>query len=392
MIRILDLYCGMGGLSLGFLLALDGVEVHGLDVDRYAVETYNLNLGRLGGVAKIQDILEWVPDGDYDIVVGGSPCQPFTIANNRRPCEQHPYFPTFPRFFDVILSLRPKAFILENVKGLMMERNRVHFLRQIERVSDGYCVEYDVLNAADYGVPQRRERLFVIGVRRDLRMRPSFPRPTHAKDEVITVDGVKIHRWVVLREAIGDLLSVPPPSRVFLMPSQAERIARERENMSGEYWSKMEFPDSLDKPSRTISSHTVGGVKKETIVLAWTAYQAKHPPLSPDEPSHAITSHLAKASRDGLVPIVDQMATYRRLTVKECMRIQSFPDWWAFPESVSTSRQYKLIGEAVPPILAYRIAIALAKTLGLETREPPKEDEWSLPYFRRSFADYYDSG
>jgi len=90
--------------------------------------------------------------------------------------------------------------------------------------------------------------------------------------------------------------------------------------------------------------------------------------------------------------IVDQMATYRRLTVKECMRIQSFPDWWAFPESVSTSRQYKLIGEAVPPILAYRIAISLAKTLGLKTREPPREDEWSLPYFRRSFADYYDSG
>jgi site-specific DNA-cytosine methylase len=196
----------------------------------------------------------------------------------------------------------------------------------------------------------------------------------------------------VLKEAIGDLLSIPPPSRVFLMPSQVERIAMERENVSGEYWSRMEFPDSLDKPSRIISSHTVGGVKKETIVLAWTTYQAKHPPLSPDEPSHAITSHLAKASRDGLFPIVDQMATYRRLTVKECMRIQSFPDWWAFPESVSTSRQYKLIGEAVPPILAYRIAIALAKTLGLETREPPKEDEWGLPYFRRAFADYYDSG
>jgi DNA (cytosine-5)-methyltransferase 1 len=392
MIRILDLYCGMGGLSLGFLLALDGVEVHGLDVDRHAVETYNLNLGRLGGVARVQDVLEWVPDGDYDIVIGGSPCQPFTIANNRKPCEQHPYFPTFPRFFDVVLSLRPKAFILENVKGLMMERNRIHFLRQIERVSDGYCVEYNVLNAADYGVPQRRERLFVIGIRRDLRMRPSFPRPTHAKNETITVDGVKIHRWVVLKEAIGDLLSIPPPSRVFLMPSQVERISRERENISGEYWSRMEFPDSLDKPSRTISSHTVGGVKKETIVLAWTTYQAKHPPLSPDEPSHAITSHLAKASRDGLVPIVDQMATYRRLTVKECMRIQSFPDWWAFPESVSTSRQYKLIGEAVPPILAYRIAIALAKTLGLKTREPPREDEWNLPYFRRSFADYYDSG
>jgi len=432
MIRILDLYCGMGGLSLGFLLALDGVEVHGLDVDRHAVETYNLNLGRLGGVAKVQDVLEWVPDGDYDVVMGGSPCQPFTIANNRRPCEQHPYFPTFPKFFDVILSLRPKVFVLENVKGLMMERNRTHFLRQIGRVADSYCVEYDVLNAADYGVPQRRERLFVIGIRRDLRVRPSFPRPTHAKDEAVTVDGVKIHRWVTLKEAIGDLLSIPPPSRVFLMPSQVERIARERENTSGKYWGEMDFPDSLDKPSRTISSHTIEGVKKETIVLAWTAYQAKHPPLSPDEPSRAITSHLAKASRDGLVPVLAEHVTtgldpekvwmsdwgsrvmnydrpsytitekhrsgqllpivYRRLTVRECLRLQSFPDWWSFPDSVSASKKYKLVGEAVPPILAYRVAVALAKTLGLETREPPREDEWSLPYFRRAFADYYDSG
>jgi DNA (cytosine-5)-methyltransferase 1 len=427
--RILDLYCGMGGLSLGFLLALDSIEIHGLDIDRYAVETYNLNLSKLGGNAKVQDVLEWIPDGDYDIVMGGSPCQPFTIANNRKPCEQHSYFPTFSRFFDVVLSLKPKVFILENVKGLVMSRNRIHLLKQLERIADDYYVKYNVLNAVNYGVPQKRERLFVIGTRRDLHIKPSFPKPTHGKNERITIDGDKLHRWVLLKEAIGDLLTIPPSSRVFLMPDQVERISRERKNASGIHWGEMDFPDSLDEPSRTVSSHTIEGTKRETIVLAWTSYQAKHPPLSPDEPSHAITSHLAKASRDGLVPIADHVMTekggwdntrsdwgsrimdlddpaytitekhrsgqlvsvlslYRRLTVRECMRIQSFPDWWTFPKSVSISRKYRLVGEAVPPILAYRLAVAIGKILGLKTKEPPKKEEWDLPYFYRAFADY----
>jgi site-specific DNA-cytosine methylase len=80
---------------------------------------------------------------------------------------------------------------------------------------------------------------------------------------------------------------------------------------------------------------------------------------------------------------------YRRLTIRECLRVQSFPDWWRFPEHVSVSKRYRLVGEAVPPIFAYRLAVVVAKTLGLETREPPREEEWRLPYFRRAFADYF---
>jgi len=82
----------------------------------------------------------------------------------------------------------------------------------------------------------------------------------------------------------------------------------------------------------------------------------------------------------------------RKLTVAELMRIQSFPDWWKFPEYLSANRRYRLIGEVVPPILAYRLAIITAKILGLETREPPKEEEWQLPYFKLAFADYFDGG
>ena len=122
-------------------------------------------------------------------------------------------------------------------------------------------------------------------------------------------------------------------------------------------------------------------------------------------------SHVGKYSRDLLVPLNQPALTilsdgrlrpdehheslgraciYRRLTVRECLRIQSFPDWWMFPESVSVSGRYELVGEVVPPILSYRIAIAVGKALGYPVREPPRKEEWDLPYFERAFADYFD--
>jgi DNA (cytosine-5)-methyltransferase 1 len=478
-VRILDLYCGMGGLSLGLALALEDVEIAGLDVDGNAVGTYNLNLSRLGCRAEVRDVLRWDPSGSFDVVVGGPPCQPFSIANNRVVGERHPLYPTFPRFFDTVLSLRPKVFLLENVRGLLMRRNRHHLERQLARVSGEYAVSWRVLNAVDYGVPQRRERLIAVGVRRGLGVRFGFPTPTHAPEEHTSLDGRRIRRWLTLGEAIGDLLQIPPAEGLRnLSPKQSERIWRERLDTC-RHRARMEFPDPLDRPSRTVSSHTVGGTKRETIVipfldsggrivgLPWTRFQEKHPPLSLDEPATAVVSHLAKSSRNALVPIPDHVLTagggwdnpssdwgsrvmglgepaytitekhrsgqlvpippiaveamgkpspslvadarvyatgrrehgadiqkgcYRRLTVRECLRLQSFPDWWRFPDRVSVSKRYRLVGEAVPPILAYRLGVALGRALGFRTREPPREGEWALPYFRRAFADYLDGG
>ena len=81
---------------------------------------------------------------------------------------------------------------------------------------------------------------------------------------------------------------------------------------------------------------------------------------------------------------------YRRLSVRECMRLQSFPDWWAFPENTSRTRMYKLVGEAVCPILAYRLAVHIGKFMGWRVREPPRREEWQIPYFYRAFADYFN--
>jgi DNA (cytosine-5)-methyltransferase 1 len=500
MVRVLDLYCGMGGLSLGFALALENVEILGLDIDKDAVLTYNLNLAKYSCRARRRNILAWRPAGVFDIVIGGPPCQPFSHANVSNIGETHPLYPTFPRFFDVVLTLKPKAFLMENVKGLLRKRFE-HILRgQLGRVAGEYNVWHAVLNAVNYGVPQRRERLFIVGIRKDVATEFRFPEPTHGEKPIARLDGTAVYKWVTLREAIGDLAPLPPEevSQLVVSPEAAERIRREREDES-RYWTKMEFPDDPDKPARTIAAHTVEGAKKSTIIvptsaiafqdaegnvveIPWTEFQDKHKPLDPDEPASTLIGNIAKSSRYALLPtrrslryltpdgrVVEKEWTkfqdihepldpdkpastliahipraprtallpvaegdevyqgsfsslylsrdrrqgwtepsrtvlasarheplhpasgvvYRRLSVKECLRVQSFPDWWRFPANASTTKKYKLIGEAVPPILAYRLALALAKTLGLPTREPPREEEWQLPYFHRAFADYY---
>jgi DNA (cytosine-5)-methyltransferase 1 len=98
--------------------------------------------------------------------------------------------------------------------------------------------------------------------------------------------------------------------------------------------------------------------------------------MDADGPANTITE---KHRSGQLLPVV-----YRRLTVRECLRIQSFPDWWRFPDKCSVSRRYKLVGEAVPPILAYRLAVTIGRALGLEVRGVTR-DEWPIPYFDRAF-------
>jgi site-specific DNA-cytosine methylase len=151
----------------------------------------------------------------------------------------------------------------------------------------------------------------------------------------------------------------------------------------------MEFPDSLDKPARTLSSHTIEGTKRETFVIptehvmtpggGWDNPKSEWGSriMRLDNPAYTITEkHRSGQLVEGI---------YRRLTVREALRIQSFPDWWRFPESISISKKYKLVGEAVPPLLAYKLAIHIAKLMDWKTRQPPKPEEWNIPYFKHAF-------
>ena len=309
----MDVYSGAGGLSLGFALAL-GAGILGLDIDGGAVAAYNLNLSRFGCRARVGDALRWKPEkGGYDVVIGGPPCEPFSKINVRNAGAAHPLYPTLPRFFEVVREVEPAAFLMENVPGLLTKHGPL--LSALLSKLEGYRVKAAVLDAARYGVPQRRRRLFVVGVRRDLGGEYRFPPPTHRSP-------------VTVREAIGDLSE---PGEVYRGAASKIWLSSDRRARWGE-------------PAPTLLA------------------TARYAPLHPEQP--------------------------RRLSVREYLRLQTFPDWWRPPSSLSTAEKYRLAGEAVPPALAYRLAVSLAKCLGLKTREPPREDEWSLPYFRRLFQDY----
>jgi len=344
---VLDLYSGMGGLSLGTALALRPKQILGLEINKNAVMTYNLNLARYNARSIQADVLDWTPEkGYYDLVVGGSPCEPFSYANTRRRGESHPLFSTLRRFFDVVLELRPLAFIHENVKGLLSTQFRHIYEEQLNRIKDYYFVTYGVLNSADYGVPQKRERLFTIGIHRSLGKKPSLPIQTHAERPITTIYGV-IPSWLTLRDAVQDIMDKQPQVQL-LSPRQVDQIKKRRQKARDR--GELPFPDSLDQPSRTISSDTIQGNKRETIVI----------------------------------PIAGGL--YRRLTVREALRIQSFPDWWTFPQNTSMTTRLKLLGEAVPPILAYKTARSLAIDLGWEWH-PPTPEDFKLPYFERAFPE-----
>lgn len=386
MIKILDLYSGMGGLSLGFASALDA-EIMGVDIDQYAVATYNLNLKRFGARAVRADVLKWEPKGEFDLIIGGVPCQPWSyatmLAKSKRG-ENHLLAPTLPRFFDIIAMVKPKAFLMENVEGLYTRYRQV-FERVLQKVIGDYVVAHSVLDAVDYGVPQHRRRLFVFGVRRDLGIKPSFPQPTHSEKPMALIDGITLKRWITVREAIGDLLAIPPVGAKFLTPEQVEKIKRRRKDTS-RYFGEMEFPDPLDKPSRTIATATVlGGTKREAIIIAhigggelWRGNEWANREISLGEPSYTITSK----HRSGQVD--ETPYGYRTLTPREAMRLQSFPDWYAFPAGISRSKMFQLIGDAVPPILAFKLAQHVGRLLGLRIKEPDPQI-FQLPYYHLAF-------
>jgi len=385
--RILDLYCGMGGLSLGFALAFQNVEILGLDIDRDTVRTYNFNLKRYNCRAEVKDVTKWNPRGEFDIVIGGPPCQPFSVANTRRRGEKHPLFPTFPKFFDIVLEMRPLAFLFENVKGLVSSAFKSLFDKQISRIADLYAIKYTIIDTANYGVPQHRERLFVLGIRRDLGIVPSFPKPTHSKHKFISIDGKKQHKWVTLAEAIGDLIFTP-------LDNFSEHILLGDPKNTWECeWGQRVM--DLNSPSYTITEkHRCGQLIKITEHEIRTSNAKfsetslnKHKPQDLSSPSKTIRANFYKVPPDAFVKFDNEVV--RRLTVRECMRLQSFPDWWRFPHGISLTKKYKMVGEAVPPIMAYRLAVHISKLLKIPAREPPKREDFDFPYFERAFADYF---
>lgn len=303
----LDLFAGCGGLALGFEAV--GFRTVGYEMLPEACATYRRNLKADCRMVLLR------PDTEYPrgaaVIIGGPPCQPFSVVGEQK--GRRDDRDGFPAFLAAVQQVRPRLAIFENVRG-MLYRNRDYFEGIIGRLRDlGYRVEWQLLNAVAYGVPQNRERLFVAAHRGGWQ----FPEPTH------------LPRLVTAGQALGELArSVPEGSR-FLTPSMDVYVARYEKK------SKCIRPRDLhlDQPSRTVTCRNL----------------------------HGATGDMLRVRLDD--------GRRRRLTVREGARLQSFPDWFTF--CGSEGDQFNQIGNAVPPLLAKAVAKSALTYLRSEERPTP---------------------
>lgn len=304
---VLDLFAGCGGLSLGFEAA--GFKTIGFEMVDAAVNTYNKNLCGECHNQFLEVGYEYPMANEIDIVIGGPPCQPFSRFGNQMGIEDAR--DGFPVFIDAVRRIQPKVFVFENVANILGRHKWYLDLIVKELQNLGYYVDYKVLNAVDYGVPQNRERLICVGHRAKFR----FP--------------MKELRKTTVAEAIGDTMLSPEPQTKILTQRQDEYIA------------------VYEKKSHCVNPRD----------------------LYPDRPARTITCrNLAGATSDmQRVRLAD--GRRRRLTDREAARLQSFPDWFEF-DGTETKR-FNQIGNAVPPLLAYKIALQVRETYHAE--QQPKE-------------------
>ena len=295
---VLDLFAGCGGLSLGFEAV--GFRTIGFEMVDEAVDTYNRNLKGKCYNQFLEVGFNYPEEENIDIIIGGPPCQPFSRFGNQKGMEDAR--DGFPIFIDAVRRLQPKVFLFENVANILGRHKWYLDLIVQELQNLGYIVEYKVLNAVDYGVPQRRERLICVG------HRASFHFPAIEREK----------RTVA--EAIGDTMLSPEPESKILTSRQDEYIA------------------VYEKKSHCVNPRD----------------------LYPDRPARTITCrNLAGATSDmQRVRLAD--GRRRRLTYREAARLQTFPDWFEF--SGTETKQFYQIGNAVPPLLAYKIAQQVKNT------------------------------
>lgn len=305
---VLSLFCGCGGIDLGFEQAGHRI-IWANDVNKSACETYAKNFS----IEPLRKDIRKVQNFPYaDIAIGGYPCQGFSLAGNREAFDKRNYM--YLEFARVLDTVQPEMFVAENVKGVLVPfRSSPRALDLMVEKFDscGYKVIYQLLNAKDYGVPQDRERVFIVGVRKDLKRDYVFPKKTHGRPQ--------LKPYVTLRQAIGDL---PPPKK-------------------GEYYDHTSFS------SRYMSRNRIRGWDQVSYTIQASG---RHAPLHPSCPP------MMKIEQD-VWEFTDDISKYRRLSVRECARIQTFPDDFVFGSSLNS--KYKQIGNAVPPLLAKVIALQL---------------------------------
>lgn len=334
--KIISLFSGCGGLDLGFTNA--GFKLaYANDFDKAITETFEKNHGIELDTRSINDIKsEELPTADG--IIGGPPCQSWSLAGAMKGIKDK-RGRLFYEYIRVIRDKKPKFFLAENVPGIISSTHLPEFKRIIGMLEAlGYNVSYHLVDARDYGVPQERKRVIVIGYRKDLHIKFSMPLPTHSKTNKINVIKTPLRKWVTLKEAIGNL-PAPLPAKE-KNKSNANLLIPNNEYFIGSY------------STIYMSRNRVRGWDEQSFTIQASG---RHAPLHPS------SSKMKKVAKNRM-QFVGEKPTYRRLSVREAARIQTFPDDFIFYYG-NLNDGYKMIGNAVPVKLAEAIALKIETDL-----------------------------
>lgn len=372
MLNSIDLFSGCGGMTLGFNWAGFN-SVLASDVDENCQKTFATNFPEIpflcGDLSKFKkdDFDTVIKDKNIDVIIGGPPCQGFSLANKRRRNDSNdPRNQLFYEFIKTIEWYNPKAFVMENVKGLLsMQSGKV--IEQIQYEFEqagqfGYEVKIQVLKASDYGVPQSRERVIIIGVRKDLGLSPEFP----AK---------KYQTEITVEQAISDLPKISagegeePMKYATDAKNEYQEFMRKNSRKVFNHIAMKHTPRVIErfkaiKPGKNLLDvwDTHGAVQRgnpnEKSTIKFSQNNLR---LHANKPAPTIA---ASFQSNFIHPFLD-----RNFTAREGARLQSFPDDFIF-EGMRTKMswekglsQYQQIGNAVPPLMAYEIARTLKRVL-----------------------------
>lgn len=309
-LKVASLFCGCGGTDVGLLGGFEFLGkrydandmdiVYANDIDDNACTLFQQNFGIEPDNRDIRDVLsEELPD--FDILTGGFPCQSFSIVaqNPKRLGVKDERGKLFFEMCRILRDKQPKCFIAENVKGIMTANKGNAFPLILQEFKDsGYDVKYAILNSAKFGVPQKRERVIIVGFRNDLDIDFRFP----------------------------------------------EEIIRETEN----YEPLLSVIEEEVESKYFFSSKAVEGMMKNQIRMN----KGRAQDIS--KPCNTVGAHLAKVSLNSTDPVLLVDGRYRRFTPREVARIQSFPE--QFKLVGSETAQYRALGNAIPPVMFWHVA------------------------------------
>ena len=316
-LKVASLFCGCGGTDVGLLGNFNFLGKHydsnsmeivyANDIDDNACNIFKKNFKIVPDNRDIREVKsDEIPE--FDILTGGFPCQSFSIIaqNPKRLGVKDERGKLFFEMCRILRERQPKCFIAENVKGILTANKRSAFPLIIKEFEDsGYDVQYKVLNSADYGVPQKRERVIIVGFRKDLHVAFGFPSEKIEEEQ----------NYAALR----DVIEKDVDEKYYFSDRAVAGMMKKRETMN-----KGRAQD-INKQYKTVGAH------------------------------------LAKVSLNSTDPVLMQNDRYRRFTPREVARIQSFPD--EFELVGSEAAQYRALGNAIPPVMFWHVARAVKEEL-----------------------------